>query len=760
MNRILLAFVLGVALFQLSPVLPHIAWVLLGPPICLLWSIKGLRPVVAFGAGICWSLLFATWQLSHRLPSELQGRDLLLEGEVVSLPTYRHGLARFELKVVQLSAPTGEAVALQKVQLSWYSAPDTIEPGQIWRLMVRLKRPRGMQNPTGFDYEQWLFTQGIQATGYVRKWKGSRLLAEDPGRVTLQGLRYALAGRLDAQLDAGPSRGLIKALSLGDRRDLDQQAWRVFSRTGTSHLIAISGLHVGLVAGWLWFVGQWAWRRSETLTLYLPAQRAGAVIGLMGALIYAALAGFSLPTQRALVMLAVALGGVMLAQPVRPARSLTLALFLVVLVDPPAPLSAGFWLSFGAVGLILLVLGGRLKVAGKWSQLLRIQAAVSLGLMPLLFLHFGEASVISPLVNLLLVPWFTLLLVPMVLIGLLLLPVPVLAGAWYSLLDMLAGQTFSLLKLLAQQPLAMVEMAHLSPWLLLAALLGGCLLLLPAGMRARFIGLLLLAPLLFARPQRPQPGEFWFTLLDVGQGLACVVETAEHVMLYDTGPAYASGFSATDAAVLPYLASRSHTHIDRLVVSNGDKDHAGGVATLLAALQVEDVLTSEPERLGKGRPCRAGEHWTWDGVEFRILHPAASVRFRTSNDNSCVLRISNGEWSLLLPGDIEAEGERRLLADSALELASDVLVAPHHGSATSSSEEFVRAVTPEWVVFSTGYRNHFGFPRQEVVDRWRQSGAVLINSADAGAVSIRLNADGMPPEVLRQRELDPHYWSE
>jgi competence protein ComEC len=272
--------------------------------------------------------------------------------------------------------------------------------------------------------------------------------------------------------------------------------------------------------------------------------------------------------------------------------------------------------------------------------------------------------------------------------------------------------------------------------------------------------LLLLAPLLFARPQRPQTGEFWFTLLDVGQGLACVVETAEHVMIYDTGPASASGFSAADAAVLPYLASRSHTHIDRLVVSNGDRDHAGGVVTLLAALQVEDVLSGELERLDKGRPCRAGEHWTWDGVEFRILHPPASVRFKKSNDNSCVVRISNGEWSLLLPGDIEAEGERRLTADSAVELASDILVAPHHGSATSSSEEFVRAVTPEWVVFSTGYRNRFGFPRQEVVDRWRQSGAVLINSAEAGAVSIHLNADGMPPEILRQREQDPHYWSE
>jgi competence protein ComEC len=757
MNAILLAFAAGTVLFQYSPILPDSAWTLLVLPLALLWRRRSLRPLVGLAAGLSWSLLFATWQLNHRLAVELEGQDLLLEGEVASLPAYRQGLVRFEMRVVKLKGPAGEEVPLRRVRLNWYRAPETLEPGQRWHLMVRLKRPRGLRNPAGFNYERWLFTHRIGATGYVREWQGSRLLAADG--LSLQKLRHAIAGRIDRQLDPGLVGGLVKALSLGDRRALDQRDWRIFSRTGTSHLIAISGLHVGLAAGWCWFLGQWFWRRSEALLLRLPAQRAGAVLGLLGALAYAALAGFSLPTQRALVMVTVVLGGVMLAQPVRPLRALSLALFLVVLIDPLAPLTVGFWLSFGAVGLILLVLGGRLEKPPKWIGLLRVQAAVSLGLMPLLFIHFGEASLIAPVVNLLLVPWFSLVLVPMSLIGLLILPVPLLATGWYSLLGLLAGQTLALLQWFSQLPMATLQMAHLPLWLCLSAMLGGLLLLLPAGMPGRGLGVLLLAPLLFAEPSRPRPGEFWFTMLDVGQGLACVVETSGHVMLYDTGPAYASGFSAADAAILPYLASRALSHIDRLVVSNGDSDHAGGVEVITSALPVDDLLSGEPDRVEGTRLCHAGEAWSWDGVEFRVLHPPSALHFTKPNDNSCVIRVSNGEWSLLLPGDIEAEGELSLLTNQPDGLPAEILVAAHHGSASSSTAAFVAAVNPGWVLFSAGYRNRYDFPKPVVVDRWRQAGARTINSAEAGAVSFHVHSDGTPPAVVFERDRDRRYWN-
>jgi competence protein ComEC len=717
-----------------------------------------MRPPVALTAGICWSLLFGGGQLEHRLPTDHEGSDLVVEGQVASLPIHHRTLLRFELAVKRLFTPQGEPLPLKKLRLSWHSPPSSVEPGQVWRLKVRLKRPGGLQNPAGFDYEQWLFTQRIGATGYVRKWSGNQLLQEGHWMTSLQRLRYGIADQIDEQLGGGPAAGLIKALSLGDRRAFDQQGWTVFSRTGTSHLIAISGLHVGLVAGWFWFLGQWCWRRSVTLTQYLPAQRAGAILGLLGAVIYAALAGFTLPTQRALIMLSVALGGVILAQPVRPARSLSLALFLVVLIDPPAPLTVGFWLSFGAVGVILLALGGRLRSAGRVVQLLRVQAAVSLGLMPLLFVHFGEASVISPLVNLVQVPWFSLVLVPMCLIGLLLLPLPGLAAVWYGLLESLAGYTFHFIAWFAQLPVATMQLAHLPVWLAIISLLGVVLSLLPIALQIRSLGLLLLAPLLFVEPDRPEMGAFRFTLLDVGQGLACVVETADHVLLYDTGPAYTSGFNATEASVLPYLASRDLRQVDRLVVSNGDRDHAGGLEVLLKSFQVDDVLSGEAGLADEARPCHAGQSWTWDGVDFQVLHPPPGKRFKDVNDNSCVVRVSNGFWTLLLPGDIEAEGESSLLMSNGKRAVSDILVAPHHGSATSSGQDFVDAVSPDWVIFSAGYRNRYGFPRQQVVERWIESGATVMNSAETGAVTFLVNADLTPPEVIRQRDARRRYW--
>ncbi len=759
MNAILLAFAAGTALFQCSPVLPDPAWLLLALPVALFWRRRGLRPLLGFVAGLCWGVIFAHGQWSQRLPPELEGGNLLLEGEIISLPAYAQGVARFEMAVFQLTGPGGEQASVSKVMLNWYDPPQRLAPGQQWRLMVRLKRPRGLRNPAGFDYAQWLFTQRVAATGYVREWQGSRLMAEAQGS-SLQSVRQAITEAIDRQLQPGPVSGLIKALSLGDRRALTREDWRIFSRTGTSHLIAISGLHIGLAAGWCWFLGQWIWRRSERLVLRLPAQRAGAVLGLLGAFAYAGLAGFTLPTQRALVMVAVALGGVILAQPVRPLRSLSLALFLVVLFDPTAPLTPGFWLSFGAVGLILLVLGGRLERAASGWRLLRIQAAVSLGLMPLLFIHFGEASLLAPLVNLLLVPWFSLVLVPMALLGLLLLPIPALASGWYGLLGLSAGLTFELLQWFSQLPLATVQMAHLPFWLSLCAMLGGLLLLLPAGIPGRPIGLLLLAPLLFVEAPRPRPGEFWFTLLDVGQGLACVVQTSTHLMIYDTGPVYGSGFSTAEAAILPYLSHHARDRIDRLVISNGDSDHAGGFEVVATTLQVDDLLSGEAQRVPSARPCHAGESWSWDGVVFQIVHPETGVGFQRSNDNSCIVHISNGLWSLLLTGDIEHQGESSLIAARSEELDSDILVAPHHGSATSSSAAFVAAVKPDWVLFSTGYRNRYGFPKAEVVERWRLAGARPFNSADTGAISFYVHGDERPPAIESERDRYRRYWQQ
>jgi competence protein ComEC len=760
MSRYLIAFVAGAALFHLSPALPSIHWLVLLAPLPWFWRYRWLRVTLALIVGVAWSLLYVNLQLAHQLPVPLEGKDLRVEGVVDSLPQQSGNLVRFRLRVDRLTDQAGQAVDLKRIRVNWYRAPHTIEPGQRWRLIVRLKRPRGMQNPAGFDFEKWLFSQGIQATGYVREWRGNLHMTAQDSVVSLDLLRYAIAQRIDGVVHAGVSAGLIKALTIGDRRGLDNAQWQVFTRTGTNHLIAISGLHIGLVAGWLLFFGQWCWRRSEWLTLRLPALRAGAAIGLLGALVYAALAGFSLPTQRALVMLLVVLGGLLSGRRVSAGRSLSLALFVVVLFDPLAPLTVGFWLSFCAVSLILLVVNGRLFPARGWQQMLRVQGSVTLGLMPILCLFFSQASLVSPLVNLVMVPWFGLVLVPLALSGLPLLVLPGLAQHWYALVGFLAERTFSVIEWLSALPPDMMQFAQLPTWLWLCAMLGVLLLLLPRGMPGRPMGLLMIVPVLFAEPARPGAGEFWFTMLDVGQGLACVVETAEHLLVYDTGPAYASGFNAAQAALLPYLAARGEHHIDRLIVSNNDQDHAGGVNAVLAAMPVTELLTGEPMTLDAARDCRGGERWVWEGVRFSLLHPLPQDDWAKANNRSCVLMITNGQWSLLLPGDIQAEAETRLLERYGTSLHAQIVIAPHHGSNSSSGKAFVEAVSPNWVLFSAGYRNRYRFPRPEVVRRWQAKGARTLNSAEEGAIQLKLGRTEAVLEPLRYRRLHRHYWND
>ncbi|MCU7905552.1 MAG: DNA internalization-related competence protein ComEC/Rec2 [Candidatus Thiodiazotropha sp. (ex Epidulcina cf. delphinae)] len=760
MNGMLICFVIGATFFHTLKELPGSWWLTLLLPMAFFWRYARLRPLIALFAGAGWSLLYATCMLQQQLPVDMERQDMILDGVIDSLPVRQGGLTRFQMRVNRLLDATGKPLDLSRLQLSWFGAGQTLRVGDAWRLKVRLKRPRGMQNPQGFDYERWLFAQGVQAKGYVRKWRGNKLVSSQTGSAWMGRMRQLIAQQIDQYTAQPVAAALLKALAVGDKRGIDRAQWQVFTQTGTNHLIAISGLHVGIVAGWLLLVGQWAWRRSERLTLRLPALKAGAVMALLGALIYAALAGFSLPTQRALLMLLTTLGGVILGRRVAFGRSLLLALFLVVLFDPFAPLSAGFWLSFGAVAVILWSVGGRVAPWRGWRQGVRVQWFVTVGLLPILLLFFGQASVVAPVVNLIMVPWFTLVLVPLVLVGLPILLIPTLAGWWFGLLGLITGYSYGLLVWFSSLPFALVALPEVATWLWVSAMVGCLLLLMPGGMPGRLLGAWLFVPVFLTSPQRPNEGELWFTLLDVGQGLACVIETRHHLLLYDTGPGHASGYSAAETVVLPYLRARGYGVVDLVILSNGDRDHAGGFSLLQENIAIKDVLAGEAWRIQHARACRAGERWSWDGVTFSLLHPSGEDHFKHSNDRSCVVRIVIGDWTILLPGDIEKEAEKLLLERYGRDLKSRILVAPHHGSSTSSSAPFVAAVDPEWTLFSSGYKNSYGFPKHEVVQRWQARGAVTLNTAETGAIQFRLKPGQVELEPRLYRELNLRYWSD
>lgn len=759
----MIAFVTGAGLLQLLPELPDLRWTLPFP--LLLWFVfrlPRLRWLWLCGLGFVWALYCAHRILSWELDSGLEGRDLLVEGVISSLPERRERQTRFEFDVDRLTA-AGQPVPWRgRVRLGWYLGAPDVRAGERWRLLVRLKQPHGFFNPAGFDYEGWLFRHRIRATGYVRASPQNRLLDADSGGIHVNGIRQFLRSRIAEVLGDSETLGLVLALAIGDRSGLHPVQWRALTLTGTNHLVAISGLHIGIVSGWVFFLVGRVWPLSERLALWCPSARAAAVAALAAAVLYAALAGFAVPTQRALIMLAVILGGVFLRRQARPAHSLAVALFLVVVLDPFALLSIGFWLSFGAVGVILYSVGGRLSLSGwswRWG---RIQWVVAVGLMPLLLLIWGRAVVAAPLVNLVAVPLFSLVIVPLVVLGTVLVEVPGVGPGLLVLGDWLLSWSMRALDSAAGWSGLVSVSPELPAWVWLWALMGVALLLAPRGVPARWLGFLCLLPMALLRPAAPGPGEIWLTLLDVGQGLSVVVRTRAHTLVYDTGARFSPRFDAATAVLVPYLRAQGISRIDRLILSNGDNDHAGAAAELLAWVPAAEILSGEPRRLSlanrQAAACEAGAEWSWDGVRFRVLHPEKGGN-RKGNDASCVLAVDNGAARILLPGDIEARVEAKLTNNQGGRLKADILVVPHHGSDSSSTPGFVAAVDPQFALFATGYRNRYGFPKSSVLQRWRQGGARLFDTAGAGAIGFRVFADGRIEGPNLARRDKGRYWT-
>ena len=756
-----ISFVAGVILLQNSVSLPNSGWLFISPLFMLFyWRFPCLRLPVVFCFGFLWALLYAHLLLDRSLPTALEGKDLVIEGVISSLPERQAQRLRFVFKIEQLNHQGSKYASPGLVRLSWYDGFTQVRVGERWRLTVRLKQPHGFMNPGGFDYEGWLFRQRIRATGYVRQKGDNRRLGEAGLAYTVDRQRSMLRDLFAEKVAEQRAAAIMSALVIGDRSGISHEDWELFRRTGTTHLIAISGLHIGIVAGFAFFLGRYAWSRSETLTLRLPAPIAGAFFALAGALIYAALAGFALPTQRALVMVGVFMAAVIFRQPLRSWQTLALALLLVVVLDPFAVLSPGLWLSFLAVAVILYGMTGRIRIP-TWVTLWKVQLFVAIGLAPVLLAWNLNLSLLAPVINLMAVPLFSLVIVPLCLVGTLLLLLSELIGTpVITLAGWLLGFCGDALEWLSHWSAEYQLNGDLASWIWPFIALGILLLLAPWGFPGRFIGGIFLLPLVVTHNIEPKSGELWFTLLDVGQGQSAVLQTRNHILIYDTGPSFSSGFDAGSSVIVPYLDNLGIEQIDCVILSNGDMDHQGGYLSLVQSFPVKELLSGDPERIlghAAGR-CVSGKAWQWDGVRFSILHPDQSLKWQ-GNNASCVLLVEAAGKRLLITGDIEYRAERWLLEQQGEALQADIVTVPHHGSRSSSRDPFVAAVAPSYALVSAGYRNRYGFPKQEVVQRWREAGASILNTANTGAIRLKLKPDAALSVPTLYRQQARHYWN-
>ncbi|WP_444633730.1 DNA internalization-related competence protein ComEC/Rec2 [Cupriavidus oxalaticus] len=801
MRVVVLAFVAGCWVLQQQATLPRqdvvrmaaaglalagIAMLLRGRALRAAWRGLVLAAVaaVAVGAAFCWAAWRADMRLREWLPASLESRDFDVQGVVSGLPSESAGGVRFAFTVGKTvpDGPDEPWLLPGRLLLHWRDAPPDLYPGQRYTLTIRLRRPRGLANPFGFDYAYWLLAQGYGATGYVRRAHGP---PQDATRERLawriEAWRAAVRDHLRAALPADARYGpVLIALVIGDQRGIDTEDWQLFRRTGISHLVSISGLHITMIAGMAGSFAGLLWRHSfglgrrlrRPLPLWLPARHAALVTAVAGAMTYGLLAGMQVPALRTVAMLCVAALAVWSGRAPPASVVLACAALAALLLDPWAVMSPGFWLSFGAVAVIFYAArSGHGAPETRWQRMCatlaaaaRTQWAVTAGLVPLTLLLFQQVSVVSPLANAIAIPVVSLLVTPLSLAAAAVpatLAAPVLAVAHQAMVWLAA-----LLGWLSSLPWAMWEAPVSGPLPLLLALLGIALLLAPpAGAAVRLHGGLLVLPLVLARGPPVAHGEFRAVMLDVGQGTAVLVQTRAHALLYDTGPAYASGGSAGAQVVVPVLRGLGLSRLDQLMVSHEDADHAGGVADVVAAVAVAARSTGAPPDhalLGPSgwAPCAAGQQWDWDGVRFTVLHPLPSQSQQAaiaSNARSCVLSVATARHRLLLTGDIGVAEERalidRLPPDA---LHADVMVVAHHGSGTSSGVAWLEAVRPGAAVFQLGYANRYRHPRADVWERYGRAGIARYRSDETGAVTMATAPAGYTLSVFRQAE--PRYW--
>ena len=733
--------------------------------------------------------LRATAFFNQALDPVLEGQDIAVLGVIAAMPQRSEAGLRFRMDI-ESAQLRGQSVRLPpRIYLGWYSggfgnrdadpageperAPAVIEAGERWQMTVRVKAAHGARNPYGFDYELWMWEQGLQASGYVRAG------AKDPVPQRLGQTGWRPVERARAQVrdrifervaDAKPA-GLIAALVVGDQNAIDRADWDIFRATGVAHLMSISGLHITMFAWLAALAVNWLWRRSARLCLWLAAPNAALIGGVLLAGAYAFFSGWGVPSQRTILMLAtVAL--LRLSGKRWPWLHVwLLACAVVVAVEPWALLQAGFWLSFVAVGVLFATDSGHAsanaavggttaagpgrlaRASASGVAMLREQWVITLALTPLTLLLFGQVSVVGLAANALAIPWVTLLITPLAMLG-------VFAAPLWDLAAMAIAGLSAYLQWLAALPFATLSVAQAPLWAGAAGVVGGLLLAMPWPPSMRLLGLPLLLPVLLWQATRPLEGQFELLAADVGQGSAVLVRTAGHALLYDAGPRFSRDSDAGHRMLVPLLRALD-VRLDTLLLSHRDADHTGGALAVLTMQPQAALLSSieddhELQSVRQAQRCVAGQQWRWDGVDFEIVHPRATDYDSKvkSNAMSCTLRISNGVHSVLLAGDIEQAQEARLVSEG-VPLKSDVLLAPHHGSKNSSSAVFLDAVQPAISLVQAGYRNRFGHPAESVLQRYAERQIRVVDSPHCGAATWQ---SAQPQEVICERQRGLRYW--
>jgi len=756
-----LTFLSGIMLLQNFSNLPSIKWGYILFFVPLLGLYKPISPYiklpVIFILGFAWCILYAHWQSSWVLPANLEGKTIKIRGFIADIPTVSEHRTTFLFSLDKIESENNIIPAKAFLHLSWQDAKQKLIVGDQWEFSVRLKRIHGTRNPGGFDYEAWSLQEGIRANGYVYH-DESKLLNSEWYHYPLTRIRQRIYDKISKIIPPSNTSPWIAALALGIRNDVTTNSWTILRNTGTNHLMAIAGLHIGFMCSFIYALVNRLWRRMPALCLRLPAQHAGGLAAVFIAVMYSTLAGFSLPTQRACLMVIIFFLISLLRRQITIWQVWSLVLISVLIFNPLNILTQSFWLSFSAVAFIIYGVSGRLAPTGLWWKFGRIQWVLTLGLIPFNLWFFQECSCVSIMANAIAIPWVGFIIIPLIFLGCFVLLFSAKYGESIFLFsDKLLAVLWKFLTYLSHFSWSVWYHTIPNLYMMLLACISMIMLLIPSGLAGRWFGLLGLIIVILYQPLKPAFGEAWLTLLDVGQGLSAVIQTQNHITIFDTGPRLSDDFDMGENVVLPFLHTLETKKIDMMIISHGDNDHSGGAKAIIENIPVLDIKTSKPALFPGASYCLQHQSWEWDGVHFTFLYPTIE-KLGLNNDSSCVLKVTTSHYSILLPGDIEKMAEKYLVSELKNELSADILIAPHHGSKTSAVPAFIQSVHPRYILFPVGYRNRYHFPHSIVLTQYKKLGTEMYDSVKSGAIFLKLTNDVDLVPILYRPE-HRFYWS-